>query len=143
MDLFDYQGIVYRPPSEASSLIFQVTIGCSHNACTFCDMYRDKQFRIRPWEEFVAHAEALARRHPRPERVFLADGNCLAVPTPQLLQTLTWVRERFPGLARITAYAGPKDILSKSPAELAEIRQGGLEMLYMGIESGRDRKSVV
>jgi len=138
VDSIGYEGIVFRPPSEADSLILQVTIGCSHNACSFCDMYRDKKFRIRSWEEFVAHGEALARSCPRPERVFLADGNCLALDTPQMIQTLAWVRKKFPGLRRITSYAGPKDILSKSLTELREIREAGLAMLYMGIESGSD-----
>jgi radical SAM superfamily enzyme YgiQ (UPF0313 family) len=101
-------------------------------------MYRDKKFRIRPWEEFVAHGEALANSCPRPERVFLADGNCLALDTAQMLKTLVWVRKKFPGLRRITSYAGPKDILGKTPAELREIREAGLAMLYMGIESGSD-----
>ena len=136
--MIDYVETVYRPPSEASSLILQLTIGCSHNACTFCDMYKNKKFYSKNWDEFTEHVEYLAGFHPRPDKIFLADGNCLAVDTDMLLRVMKYLKDKFPSVKRITSYAGPKDILSKTPEELKAIKLAGLDMVYMGVESGND-----
>ncbi len=138
-----YEGAVYRPPSEARSLIIQLTIGCARNTCTFCYMYKDKSFRVRPLEEVVEDLE-MAKEHYAQyapyaiRRVFLADGDALIVKTKDLLYILDKVREYFPSVERITSYGAPKDILSKSVEELTALREAGLTMVYMGIESGDD-----
>ncbi|VBB08667.1 radical sam [Lucifera butyrica] len=130
------EGMVFRPPSEANSLILRVTIGCSHNACTFCAMYKDVAFRIRPPEEVSALIRQAARLYPQTRRVFLADGNALVLPQKQLLTILHWLRESLPKLSRVTCYGGPKDILRKTPSELRELKAAGLQLIYLGIESG-------
>ena len=133
----EYEGIVYRPPSEAHSFILQVTIGCAHNACTFCTMYRDKQFRIRSMEEIRADiAEVHSVYGDRIRRIFLADGDALVLPTKRLTEILRLLRRTFPSAERITSYGAPSDVLRKTDAELISIREAGLEMVYMGLESG-------
>ncbi len=134
-----YEGTVYRPPSEAHSLILQATIGCSHNACTFCIMYKDKKYRERSLEEIEADIGAAAQLYPHARRVFLADGNALALPTAHLTAVLEMLKTRFPRLERIGIYAGPQDILGKDPAELKALRKAGLGIVYLGVESGSDR----
>jgi radical SAM superfamily enzyme YgiQ (UPF0313 family) len=133
----EYEGIVYRPPSEARSFILQVTIGCAHNACTFCTMYRDKQFRIRSMEEIRADiAEVHSVYGDRIRRIFLADGDALVLPTERLTEILRLLRRTFPSAERITSYGAPSDVLRKTDAELISLREAGLEMVYMGLESG-------
>lgn len=132
----DAEGMVFRPPSEANSLILRVTIGCSHNACTFCSMYRDVQFRVRPPEEVAALIKKAARYYPDQRRVFLADGNALVLKTDRLLDTIRLLRESFPKLSRVTCYGGPKDILAKTPEELTALKAAGLSIIYLGMESG-------
>lgn len=134
-----YEGTVYRPPSEAYSLILQLTIGCSHNACTFCDMYKEKRFRVRTWEEFAEDLAQAKLYYRDARRIFLADGNSLSVDTPYLLKVLNALKENFPHVERIASYAGPKDILAKSDEELAELAGAGLRILYLGVETGSDR----
>jgi len=135
-----YEGIVYRPPSEARSLIIQVTIGCAHNTCVFCNMYRAKNFRIRPMEEVKADIlEGAGLYGKRVEKVFLADGDALCIPTPQMLKLLAFIRENMPWVKQIAAYATTQDILEKSEEELKRIREGGLSLLYIGAESGDDQ----
>lgn len=132
-----YEGIVYRPPSEARSFILQVTIGCAHNACTFCTMYREKQFRIRRMEEIRADIEEVyAACGDRIRRIFLADGDALVLPTDRLTEILSLLRRYFPSVERITSYGAPGDVLRKTDEELKKIREAGLEMIYMGLESG-------
>ncbi|HWQ62580.1 MAG TPA: radical SAM protein [Negativicutes bacterium] len=138
MYLDDAEGMVFRPPSEANSLILRVTVGCSHNACTFCAMYRDVQFRARPEEEVAALIDKAARYWPETRRIFLADGNALVLKTDRLLSILSRLRGAFPKLARVTCYGGPKDILRKTPQELAALKAAGLQIVYLGIESGDD-----
>lgn len=138
MYLDNAEGMVFRPPSEANSLIIRATIGCSHNACTFCGMYRDVRFRARPPEEVAALIKNAARHWPQTRRVFLADGNALVLSADKLLAILQMLREAFPKLARVTCYGGPQDILRKTPAELAALREAGLQIIYLGIESGDD-----
>jgi radical SAM superfamily enzyme YgiQ (UPF0313 family) len=130
------EGMVFRPPSEANSLILRVTIGCSHNACTFCAMYKDVPFRTRRLDEIDTLITRTQILYPNIRRVFLADGNALALPTQILLSILQRLQQAFPRLTRVGCYAGPKDAISKSPAELTALREAGLRIAYMGIESG-------
>ena len=132
-----YEGTVYRPPSEARSLIVQVTIGCAHNKCTFCTMYKDKTFRIRKKEEVLEDFQmAYDAYGDRIRRIFLADGDALVVKTPDLLEILAFIRQRFPSAERVTSYGTPGDILRKSEEELKALAAAGLDMVYMGAESG-------
>lgn len=132
-----YEGLVYRPPSEARSLIVQVTIGCAHNKCTFCTMYKDKQFRVRKKEEVLEDFQmAYDTYGDRIRRIFLADGDALIVRTPDLLDILNLIREKFPSTERVTSYGTPGDILRKSEEELKSLARAGLDMVYMGAESG-------
>ena len=134
-----YEGDVYRPPREARSLIIQVTIGCSHNTCTFCHMYTGKQFRIRKREEIHADLEECSREYGQYiRRVFFADGDALIVKTPLLLELLDYVKKHFPYAERVTAYGTASDVLRKSEEELKALAQAGLEMVYLGAESGDD-----
>lgn len=135
-----YEGDVYRPPSEARSLIIQVTIGCSHNTCTFCHMYSDKKFRIRTREEILRDLEECSELYGQyVRRVFFADGDALIVKTSLLLELLGYVREHFPLAERVTAYGTASDVLRKSEDELRALAQAGLQMVYLGAESGDDQ----
>lgn len=134
-----YEGDVYRPPSEARSLIIQVTIGCSHNTCTFCHMYTGKQFRIRKREEILRDLEECSIEYGiSVRRVFFADGDALIVKTPLLLELLAYVKDHFPYVERVTAYGTASDVLRKSEEELTALANAGLEMVYLGAESGDD-----
>ncbi|GEO80989.1 radical SAM protein [Pararhodospirillum oryzae] len=131
-----YDPPVYRPPSEANSLILQVTLGCGHNQCAFCSMYQSKVYTVRPLDAVLAEIEAVAARAPGVTRVFLADGDALRLPAPHLLAVLEALNRHFPDLTRVSAYATPGDILRKTDAELAALRAARLVMLYVGLESG-------
>ncbi len=132
-----YEGMVWRPPSEASSLIVQVTVGCAHNRCTFCTMYKEKKFRIRGKEEILEDfREAAALYGNRIRRVFLADGDALVVKTETLLAILDFIKKEMPYVERVTSYGTPGDILRKSEEELKSLAAAGLRMVYMGAESG-------
>ncbi len=132
------EGMVFRPPSEANSFILRVTIGCAHNKCTFCSMYRDVHFRARPISEIEPIIRNTARRYPDLRRVFLADGDALVLSTNKLLEIIALLKAHFPKLSRISCYGGPLDILRKSPEDLLLLKQSGLQMVYLGIESGDD-----
>lgn len=133
-----YEGRVFRPPSEAYSLIVQATVGCSHNKCTFCDMYKDKQFRVRPLKD-VLEDFAIARQTYRSiERVFLADGDALIRKTEDLAEILQYIRRNIPECTRVTSYGSPVSILTKTPEELRLLSDLGLHMIYLGLESGSD-----
>lgn len=132
------EGPVFRPPSEADSFILRVTTGCSHNRCTYCSMYRSVQFRVRPMAEITAQIDAAKQYAQYVRRIFLADGNALILATDKLLAVLDAVREAFPRLQRVSCYAGPKDILNKTPEQLAILRNAGLKLVYYGMESGDD-----
>lgn len=132
----DYNLPVWRPPSEADSFILQVTLGCSFNRCSFCSMYRTKEFAIRPLEAVQADIQAMARAYPATRRVFLADGDALAAPTDSLLTILENLRTAFPRLERVSSYALPANLLKKSVDELTRLREAGLTLLYYGIETG-------
>ena len=133
-----YKGKVYRPPSEAYSLIVQVTYGCSHNRCAFCDMYDDKHFSMRPMAEIREDFELARRVYRRVERVFLADGDALMRRTEELVEILGLVYGLFPECQRVTCYASPTSLQVKSEDELRLLRARGLKMVYMGLESGCD-----
>jgi radical SAM superfamily enzyme YgiQ (UPF0313 family) len=133
-----YYGTVVRPPSEADSYILQVTYGCSHNRCTFCGTYLDKPFRARPVEEVLEDISLAQERLPHTCRVFLADGNALVLDTRRLVTVFDALRCAFPRLRRVGTYANARDILGKTDAELAELRQRRLEIVYLGLESGSD-----
>lgn len=134
-----YEGTVYRPPSEANSLILQVTIGCAHNKCTFCSMYKDKQFRMRPESEIFEDIEAAKKIYPYVDKFFLADGNALVMATDKLARIMEKIKSLFPECKRIGIYGSPSDILSKSSEDLEYLKTLGLGIIYMGIESGSDQ----
>jgi radical SAM superfamily enzyme YgiQ (UPF0313 family) len=134
-----YEGKLYRPPSEADALIVQATIGCSWNHCTYCDMYREKQFRLRPLAETLEDIDgAAAAVGDEVEKVFVADGDALVMPMDHWRPLLARCRSSFPSLRRVSAYAMARNILEKSDAELKELAEAGLTMLYIGPESGDD-----
>ena len=133
-----YKGKVYRPPSEAYSLIVQVTYGCSHNRCAFCDMYDDKHFAMRPMAEIREDFELARRVYKRVDRVFLADGDALMRKTADLIEILGLIYGLFPECERVSCYASPASLQVKSEDELRMLRARGLQMVYMGLESGCD-----
>ena len=132
----DYEGIVYRPPSEARSLIIQVTIGCAHNTCGFCNMYKEKKFRIRSLTEILADLTEVSHNPYAPyiDKVFLADGDALVMKTEDLLVILDAIHRLYPGVKRVASYGTAQDILRKSEEELIRLRKAGL-----GIETLRHR----
>lgn len=134
-----YEGMVYRPPSEARSLIIQVTIGCSHNRCTFCSMYKDKKFRIRKTDEIIEDIRTAKSYYGRVEKVFLADGDALILKSEELVKILKEIRIRFPECKRVGIYATAKDILMKTDEELELLKSMGLGIVYLGIESGSQK----
>jgi radical SAM superfamily enzyme YgiQ (UPF0313 family) len=134
-----YEGKLYRPPSEADSYILQATIGCSWNHCTYCDMYREKQFRVRPLEDSLADLDAAgAGFGDGVEKVFVADGDALVMETDHWLAILERARKVFPRLRRVSCYAMARNVLEKSDEDLARLRKAGLATLYIGPESGDD-----
>lgn len=135
---FDYDEPLFRPPSEAYSLIFQITIGCSWNKCAFCEMYSSKKFKTRKFEEIKSEIQIAANQYSDVRKIFLADGNAMVLSSAKLLNVINELNNNFPKLNRISAYALPKDILSKSKEELIELKKAGLKLLYVGIESGDD-----
>ena len=135
----EYSYPLYRPPSEANSLIFQVTLGCSFNQCSYCDMYRTKTYSERPWEEIQREIDITSKLYPGTKRIFLADGDAINLSTERLVEILEYINKKFPSLERISSYAMPKNLLQKTSAELKTLRTAGLKMLYVGIESGSDK----
>ena len=133
-----YHGSVYRPPSEARSLIVQVTYGCSHNTCAFCSMYKEKRFAVRPLEEVLEDFRIARQVYHHVEKVFLADGDALVRKAPELYTILDAVRELFPECRQVTSYASPSSIRIRTEEELRTLREKGLTMVYMGLESGSD-----
>jgi len=133
-----YFGSVYRPPSEARSLIVQVTYGCSHNTCAFCSMYKEKQFRLRPMEEILEDFRMARQAYSRVGRIFLADGDALIRPAADLERILEYIAELFPECERVTCYASPSSIHKRTSEELKRLRERNLTMVYMGLESGCD-----
>jgi len=132
------KGPVFRPPSEAKSFILRVTIGCSHNRCTYCNMYRSVDFRMRTMDEIMAQIDAAKNYQDSIRRIFLADGNALVLATDKLVEILTILKTSFPKLTRIACYAGPKDLLRKTPEDMKRLHEAGLDLIYYGMESGDD-----
>jgi len=133
-----YEGDIIRPPSEATSLLLQVTVGCSHNRCTFCPSFKDKRFRIKSLEEIVEDLEYASRRIRQIDRLFLCDGDALIIPQKRLLEILEAVRRHLPGVRRIGTYGNAKSILRKSVEELRKLKEHGLGIVYLGIETGNE-----
>jgi radical SAM superfamily enzyme YgiQ (UPF0313 family) len=134
-----YHGAVIRPPSEADSLIVQVTYGCSNNTCDFCGTYLDKPFAVRPFDEVVEDVTGLpVSVRQRVRRVFLADGDAMALSSRKLDQILDLLHRALPNLERVSSYANARNLLAKSVEELAALREGGIQLLYLGLESGDD-----
>lgn len=133
-----YQGNIFRPPSEAYSILLQVTTGCSHNKCTFCGMYKGSRFSIKDDRTIMADIDFAALHCKRQDRLFLCDGDALILPQKRLLAILSAIRTRLPWVTRIGTYANTKSIRRKSAEELRELRDNGLAIAYMGLESGDD-----
>jgi radical SAM superfamily enzyme YgiQ (UPF0313 family) len=133
-----YEGNIFRPFSEANSYLLQVTIGCSHNACTFCGMYKDKRYRVRDLEEIRADIRMAGERLGDVEKVFLCDGDAIAVDTPILLEILSELKKTFRSLRHVGSYVGPQSTLAKGADELKALRAAGLSKAYLGVETGDD-----
>jgi len=131
-----YEGMIFRPPSEAESLILQVTVGCSYNRCTFCGAYQGKSFRIKSFEEVKEDIDEASSYGARIPRVFLADGDALTLPQRDLIRTLSYLKARLNGLERVGIYANARDVLQKDLEELKALRKLGLGIIYLGLESG-------
>ena len=136
--MLNYDAPLYRPPSEAKSLIFQVTLGCSFNECSFCDMYRSKEYSERSWEEVKGEIDLMAKTMPDTTRIFLADGDALNLSTDYMIQIVEYIYQKFPNLERVSCYAMPMNLLKKTPEELNMMNKAGLDRLYLGIETGND-----
>lgn len=131
-----YDGMIFRPPSEAESLILQVTVGCSYNRCSFCGAYREKTFRIKSFEEIREDIDEVSSYRLPVKRVFLADGDALILPQKELLRILSYLKEKLKSLERVGIYANAKDILRKDVEELKALKDLGFGILYLGLESG-------
>ncbi len=139
----DHIGQIFRPPSEAESLLLQISLGCSHNKCTYCAMYDhpDQGFRIKKWETIVADIEEAAswsRQHRPIRRVFLCDGDALILPQDFLVKVLTLLQEKIPTVRRVGIYGDARSILRKTPEQLAQLKELALGIVYHGVESGDD-----
>ena len=133
-----YEGTIYRPPGERHSYLLQATVGCSHNACTFCGMYKDKVFHVRPMEDILEDIRMAKAYYGDLTRVFLCDGDAIGMPTEDLLRILRALYEAFPSLQKVGIYAGPRSTLRKTPEELRAPRKAGLTRAYLGVETGSD-----
>lgn len=131
-----YEGMIYRPPSEAYSLILQVTVGCSHNGCIFCSMYKNKRFHIRRLKDVLEDLAEARMVYHHVEKIFLADGDALICPINYLKTVLEFIQTNFPECRQVTSYASPRSIILKTTEELKQLYQMGLSMVYMGLESG-------
>jgi radical SAM superfamily enzyme YgiQ (UPF0313 family) len=131
-----YEGNCIRPPSEAYSILLQVTVGCSHNKCTFCGTYKGKRFRIKEDRIILNDILFASKYMKRQDRVFLMDGDALIIPQQRLMWILDRIREHLPWVRRVGAYANAKSIKMKSPEELIQLRKNGLGILYLGVETG-------
>lgn len=133
-----YEGDIYRPPGEWKSYLLQTTMGCSNNTCTFCGMYLDKKFHIRPMADILEDIRMAKAYYGDVERVFLCDGDAIIMRTQELLTILEALHRAFPSLQRVTTYAGPRSTLAKTPEELRTLREAGLTRAYLGVETGCD-----
>lgn len=136
--MIEYDPPVYRPPGEWRSFLVQATIGCSHNGCTFCGMYKGKRFRIRPMDDIIGDIREAAAFYNQYEKVFLCDGDAIVMKTEDLLEIIGEIRKDFPHCRLISTYAGPRSTLSKTPEELKILHEAGLGRAYLGIETGME-----
>lgn len=134
-----YEGDIYRPPSEAYSLLVQVTIGCTHNKCTFCKMFKNKKFRIRKQEEIIEDLAWARAKYRSVPRIFLCDGDALALSNNRLMPILNYIKENFPECERVSIYGRGSDVVKKTDEEMKELYDAGLTMVYIGAESGSDK----
>jgi radical SAM superfamily enzyme YgiQ (UPF0313 family) len=133
-----YEGNIIRPPSEANSILLQVTVGCSRNKCTFCGSYQGERFKIKSDDLIMADIEFAARQCRRQRRLFLCDGDALIIPQKRLMNILGEIKARLPWVTRVGSYANAKSLKMKSAADLAALKASGLGILYMGLETGDD-----
>jgi radical SAM superfamily enzyme YgiQ (UPF0313 family) len=133
-----YEGNIIRPPSEANSILLQVTVGCSRNKCTFCGAYQGERFKIKSDEIIMADIDFAATHCQRQRRVFLCDGDAMIIPQKRLVRILTEIRRQLPWVTRVGAYANAKSLKMKTPEELKVLRENGLGIAYMGLETGDD-----
>lgn len=133
-----YEGNIFRPPGEWKSYLLQCTVGCSYNKCTFCGMYKDKSFRVRPLKDILEDIDMAKAYYGDVKRVFLCDGDAIIMRQEELLAILEKLYQSFPSLEKVTTYAGPKSTMTKTPEQLRELRQAGLVRTYLGVESGSD-----
>lgn len=136
--MIEYDPPVYRPPGEWRSFLVQATIGCSHNGCTFCGMYKGKKFRIRPMDDIIGDIREAAAFYNQYEKVFLCDGDAIVLKTEDLLEIIGEIKKDFPHCRLISTYAGPRSTLSKTPEELKILHEAGLGRAYLGIETGME-----
>lgn len=131
--------MIYRPPSEARSYLLQVTVGCSHNKCTFCSMFKAKKFHVRPMEDILDDIDMARKYYRYVNKIFLCDGDALCLSTSKLLTILDRIAEVFPECERVGVYGSPKDVLRKRDDELETLKEHGIDIIYIGAESGSDR----
>jgi len=136
MITYDYP--LFRPPAEADNIIIQVTLGCSYNNCSFCSMYKTKKYQERSLENIYKDIDSFAVAYPRAHKIFLADGDALALPTATLVPILQYLQVSFPKLRRVATYASAQNLLEKSKEDLALLQANKLNLLYYGIETGSD-----
>lgn len=136
--MIEYDEPVYRPPGEWRSFLVQATIGCSHNGCTFCGMYKGKKFRVRPLDDILWDIRETAAFYNQFEKVFICDGDAIAMDTEDLLTIIREIKRDFPKCRLISTYAGPRSTLRKTPEELKALREAGLGRAYLGVETGMD-----
>jgi radical SAM superfamily enzyme YgiQ (UPF0313 family) len=132
-----YEGMIIRPPSEAYSLLLQVTVGCSHNKCTFCPTYKGEKFRIKSFAE-IEEDILEASYYRSVEKIFLCDGDALIIPQPRLVEILVSMHKRIRSMKRVGCYANAKSILRKTPEDLVQLRKLGLKIVYLGVETGNE-----
>ena len=136
--MLNYSYPLYRPPAEADNIIIQVTHGCSYNHCSFCSMYKSKQFEIRNLEEVCTDIDKLALTYPQAKKVFLADGDALCLSTDHLLDILQYLQKSFSKLSRVSVYATAQNLLEKSDKDLLTLKENLLNLVYFGIETGNE-----
>jgi len=136
--MLEYDYPLFRPPAESENIILQVTFGCSYNNCSFCTMYKTKEYRVKPLEEVKSDIQTLSLLYPNATKIFLADGDALALPTKHLVIILKYLEESFSKLKRISTYASAQNLLQKSQEDLELLQTYKLNLIYYGIETGND-----
>lgn len=136
--MINYSSPLFRPPAEADNIIIQATYGCSHNHCTFCSMYKSKKYQVRNIEDIFKEIDVLADIYPDANKVFLADGDALSLPTDYLIEVLQYLIHSFPRLSRVSVYATAQNVLEKSDQELQLLQENHLNLIYYGIETGNN-----